>query len=359
MDRITPLESSKSPLLPDRHPTLDLFICDIVDAAPKGDMAGMEHPVFSLSTKPDLRVRRYEHKDSWMEIKASTDGLATIHDRDVLIYCISQLVAAINQGREPSPRVRFKGVELLTATNRMTNGRGYDLLRSALERLAGTRITTNILTGNKEIMRGFGLIESFEIVRETREGRMQEVEVKLSDWVFNAVQAKEVLTLHRDYFRLRRPIERRLYELARKHCGRKDEWRITIGLLRKKCGSGSTPKEFKRLVKKVVDDDQRNQHMPDYSLKIDERGGGDDDVVVFQNRGSIPSIVSDAATIPPLSPDTYHAARLAAPGYDVYELEKQWRNWVSMSGAEPPRRPDAAFVGFCRKWNARRDSLAW
>ena len=54
-------EGDRSPLLPDRHPTGDLFVCDIFDAAPKGDMASMEHPIFSLSTKPDLRVRRYEH----------------------------------------------------------------------------------------------------------------------------------------------------------------------------------------------------------------------------------------------------------------------------------------------------------
>jgi hypothetical protein len=39
---------------------------------------------------------------------------------------------------------------------------------------------------------GRGLIEKARIVRETREGRMQEVEVKLSDWVFNAIRAKEV-----------------------------------------------------------------------------------------------------------------------------------------------------------------------
>jgi plasmid replication initiation protein len=345
---------ARSPLLPDRHPTPDLFICDIVDAAPKGDMASMEHPVFSLATKPDLRARRYDHGDNWMEVKPSADGLATIHDRDILIYCISQLVHAMNQGRPLSQIVRFKGVELLKATNRMTNGRGYDLLKAALERLSGTRITTNILTGDKEITRGFGLIESFEIVRETRDGRMQEVEVKLSDWVFNAIQAKEVLTLHRDYFRLRRPIERRMYEIARKHCGRKHEWRISIGLLRKKCGSTSTSKEFKRLVRKVVDDDQATDHMPDYRVRLDERGGGDDDIVIFENRGSIPAIETGEDNIPPLSPDTYHKARLAAPGFDVYELERQWRNWVQMSGAEPPRKPDAAFIGFCRKWSARR-----
>lgn len=349
--------TNRSPLLPDRHPTPDFFVCDIFDAAPKGDMASMEHPIFSLATKPDLRIRRYEHKSSWIEIKPSTDGMATIHDRDILIYCISQLIAAFNDGRTMAQSVRFKAHDLLLATNRVTNGRGYELLRCALERLAGTRITTNITTGDNEIMRGFGLIESYEIVRETRDGRMQEIEIKLSDWVYNAIRSQEVLTLHRDYFRLRRPIERRIYEIARKHCGRKIEWRISLALLRKKCGSGSTLKEFKRLVSKVVKDDIENNHMPDYSVRIDDRGGGENDIVVFQSRGSIPAITNgndSQIEVRPLLPDTYHDARLESPGWDVYELERQWRSWMEMSGAEPPRKPDAAFVGFCRKWFERK-----
>ena len=56
------------------------------------------------------------------------------------------------------------------------------LLKSALERLSGTRISTNITTGGLEVFETFGLIERAKIVRETREGRMQEIEVKLSDW---------------------------------------------------------------------------------------------------------------------------------------------------------------------------------
>jgi hypothetical protein len=35
-------------------------VCDIFDAAPKGDMASMEHPIFSVSTKPDFNKRAYE-----------------------------------------------------------------------------------------------------------------------------------------------------------------------------------------------------------------------------------------------------------------------------------------------------------
>ena len=183
------------PLLPDRHPQGDFFVCDILDAAPKGDMGSMEHPIFSLSTKPDTRPRRYEHNGVTIDIKPSVDGLATVHDRDVLIYCISSLIKGMNDGKEPQQVIRFQAADLLKATNRMTTGRGYNLLKAAMERLAGTRISTNITTGGQEIFETFGLIERARIVRETRDGRMQEVEVKLSDWVFNAIRAQEVLTL--------------------------------------------------------------------------------------------------------------------------------------------------------------------
>ncbi len=38
-----------------------------------------------------------------------------------------------------------------------------------------------------------------------------------------AIKAHEVLTLPPDYFRLRKPTERRIYEIARKHCGKQAE----------------------------------------------------------------------------------------------------------------------------------------
>ena len=92
------------------------------------------------------------------------------------------------------------------------------------------------------------MIDSWKIIRQTASGRMTELRITLSDWVFNAVAAREILTLSRDYFRLRKPLERRIYELARKHCGQQDEWVISLELLKKKCGSASQDYEFRRLV---------------------------------------------------------------------------------------------------------------
>ena len=110
-------------LAPDRHGG-DFFVCDILDALPKDDMASMEHPLFSLATRPDRRILRYEHGDALIEITPSVKGLAPIHDKDVLIYCVSQLMAAANEGRPTSPELHLRAHDLLLATNRETSGDG-------------------------------------------------------------------------------------------------------------------------------------------------------------------------------------------------------------------------------------------
>jgi plasmid replication initiation protein len=155
--------------LPDRHPNGDFFVCDIFDAAPKDDLASMEHPIFSLSTRPDRRILSYDHNGTWREVTPSVKGRATIHDKDILIYCISQLMAALNAGRRGA-QLHLTAHDLLVATNRETSGDAYRRLREAFERLAGTRITTNIATGGVEVTTGFGLIESWQIVRTRRAG---------------------------------------------------------------------------------------------------------------------------------------------------------------------------------------------
>jgi plasmid replication initiation protein len=91
------------------------------------------------------------------------------------------------------------------------------------------------------------------------------VEVTLSEWLYNAVQAHEVLTIHKDYFRLRKPLERRLYELARKHCGKQANWKIRLELLQEKCGSKSGLKRFRQAARQIISEG----NIPDYRLSLD------------------------------------------------------------------------------------------
>ena len=101
------------------------------------------------------------------------------------------------------------------------------------------------------------------------------------------------------------------------------------------------------MVSKIVEEDQRFQHMPDYAVSLEA-----DDMVVFRNRGSVPDSAEDAkgTFAGSLQMETYNDARIVAPGWDVYYLEKEWRAWIT----EAPRDADSAFIGFCRKWYERR-----
>lgn len=327
------------PLLPVRHENRDFFVCDIFDALPyfKDDMASMEHPVFSLSTKPDMRALHYAYNGNTITIKPSYDGLPTIHDKDVLLYCASYLRAAIARGLMPSQTLRFAAYDLLVSTNRLTNGRSYERFKAALERLSGTRIQTNIKTGGLIIEEGFGLIDAWRAVKEDKDGRVIAAEIKLSDWFYNAVVSNEVLTINREYFQIRKPIERRIYELARKHCGDDQDFKIGLAKLHKKVGTTAPIRKFRAQIRAI----EETNKLPDYSVSMDA------DMVTFTNRDWKPPISERQSGFPFLKPETFTKAKAAAPGWDVYRLEQEWREWSAKK--EPPKRPDAAFVAFCRK----------
>jgi len=316
--------------------TNDLFVCDFFGVVPKHDLASMEHPIFSLSTRPDRRVLSYEHNGVEVTVTPSVKGRATIFDADILIFCISQLMAALNQGKTVSRTLTLTAHDVLLTTGRETSGDGYKRLREAFERLAGTRITTNVVTGEKEITRGFGLIESWEIVRKTRAGRMVSVCLTLSEWIFDAVLKNSVLTLSRDYFNLRRPLERRLYELARKHCGRQPEWQISLEVLQKKSGSMSPRRVFRAMVRDIAKQD----HLPEYTL-TEESG----DLWTFTHR----QVVLLPGQQPHVSSAALEEARTLVPGQDIYALEDEWRRWWVKTGQVPLRSADRAFLGWLRK----------
>lgn len=311
----------------------DFFICDFFGASPKDDLGTMEHPIFSLSTRPDRRVLHYEHNGIEVTVTPSVKGRATIHDKDILIYCVSQLIAAMNAGRNVARRLTLTAHDLLVATNRDTSGDAYTRLREAFERLAGTRIVTNLATDGVETTRGFGLIEDWEIVRRTRGGRMVSVSVTLSEWLYRAVLAKSVLTLSREYFHLRKPLERRIYELARKHCGRQATWKVGLPVLHKKAGSAAPLRVFRAAIRRMVDGDT----LPEY--RLDELPG--DILQVSRRRVSPqhPPTPSDAALA---------AARELHPGADVYALVGRWQVSWEERGRERLRNADAAFLGWCR-----------
>lgn len=348
---VTKTTKLKDPLLPERYPQADLFICDVADAVLKDINPHLEHPFYSLSKKPETSVRRYEHNGNWLQITPSVKGLATIYDKDILIFAISQLMAKINAGEEVTKRVRINSRELLMFTNRGTSGRDYMALIEALDRLEGTRIRTNVITGDEETTEGFGLIDASTVKRKHGlDGRLLWVDLTLSQWVFNAIASKQVLTLHHDYFRLKKPLERRVYELARKHCGQQQTWKCGIELLHKKSGSKSPLKHFRYLLKEIT----VNDHLPDYMLELIS----ENDQVLFINRNTMPkdrpkTDQSSELILSRLSTSVYEKARVIAKGWDIYHVASCFSGWWVKIGKPETQNADALFLKFCRTWQEK------
>jgi len=360
--------------LPERHPVRDFFVLDVMDVVPRSDMASMAHPIFSLATKPDKRVLRYTHDDVVVEIHPSSKGVATIFDKDVLIYVISKLMHMRNQGEEIGPVVRITTHDMLVSTNRNTGGIIYKRLEDALDRLAGTRIKTNIATGDEVSTQNFGLIEWYDYNRKGSgmSERLKYLDLKLSDWMFRAVESAEVLPISRDYFRLRRPIDRRLYELARKHCGKQPMWRIGVALLQKKIGS-QDERHFLEHLRELA----KSNDLPDYQVRLQF------DTVIFTRRDTSASVplAPIAAPSPAPSPArlSLHQAEAAAgeleaalasfagavdgaqrkpviswkameevstlaPGWDKYALEQMYCEWAK--DKDQAHSEDARFLGW-------------
>ena len=326
--------------LQQKHPNRDLFILDVADVVPKDDTASMEHPIFSLSTKPDMRELKYENNGNALRVIPSGYGLATIYDKDILIWAISKIMHAKNRGEPYSRRVQGSGYEVLVATNRGASVRDYDRLEAAFTRLRGTTFVSTIRTGGKMDKRIFGMIEEGGF-RYDVEGSMarDKVEVVLSEWLFRAIESTEVVSITQDYFELRRPLERRIYEIARKHCGYKDKWYIGLAKLQNKTGSSAPSKRFRHNVRSIIAED----NTPDYRLELTDK-----DFVIFRprkNKRAVP--VSNDIKIPGWAEE---GAREIAhqKGWDFYALQTEWLEYARSSGVTLDN-PGAAFIGFCKK----------
>ena len=339
------------PLKPDKHPVKDFFIADVFDHTVfKDDMATMEHPLFSLSKKKDMRCLEYKKDNLTVSITPNLHGLPTIFDKDVLLYCGSLLMAEINNGIIPPRTLRISVRDLLFATQRQIGGDGYIRLKNALDRLRGATVKTNIKTNKREQTSAFGFIDSYDIIESSKvKNRMVRLEITFSEWFYNSYVGKEVLTVNRDYFRLGKPLERRLYEITRKHCGNSLKWEIGLIKLMEKTGSSGTLRKFRYFIKEISEDD----HLPDYSIEID-----DNDKVTFRRRtnGLNDAPLLDYGQLANIKGSTVQQARDivrdAGTGWCFDAVIKEFSSFMESKGN--PDEINRALIGFVKKKVSKR-----
>jgi hypothetical protein len=190
------------------------------------------------------------------------------------------------------------------------------------------------------------MIDRYDVVESSRiKDRMIRLEITLSEWFYNSYIGVEVLTINREYFRLGKPLERRLYEIARKHCGNQQSWSIGLDKLMEKTGSQSTFRLFRSFVKAIAADNE----LPDYALALD-----DADKVTFSRKDGgkdNPQGMLALDTMPRISATTLDKARRivadAGTGWDFYAIQEQFT--LSLIDGFQPKNTNGAFINFVKK----------
>ena len=148
LDNKKRIENEKRHLLPKRYEE-EFFIADGIDIPyARDDIASMEYPIFALKAG-DVKDVIYEHNGFVTHIKPNSAGRATIFDKDVWIYAISKLMQAKYLGLEIQRSISFTTRDFLIQTNRPIGGSQYEQFKQSLDRLTGTRIMTEVKTGEK------------------------------------------------------------------------------------------------------------------------------------------------------------------------------------------------------------------
>lgn len=256
---------------------LELFDAERLQATwkPREDLHSLEFPLFSLQKGKDTRVRVYRNEEQIVRIIPSVVGAANIFDKDVLVYAATQICKAADADLPVSRRIRFKVRDFLIYTGRSTGGASYSRIVDSCRRLKGTLVETNFdasrpganEAGIHDTLHGYGLIVDYKVIRHTanRNGAL-EVELILSTWTFDSLINRRVLTIHPGYFGLAQGLDRRLYDLAKKHCGDKLWFKIGLDKLYAKSGSAQARKYFRRDVLAAMVADR----MPEFHIAVDD-----------------------------------------------------------------------------------------
>ncbi|MEM7591364.1 MAG: replication initiator protein A [Cyanobacteria bacterium P01_A01_bin.83] len=183
---------------------IDLFLGNIADAPFKDDRILMEFPFFSIQKQPKMTPILFEDDKVKIKVEPGAKGIATVWDKDILIYLATLLNDRLEKGLPVSRTVQFAAYDCLKSTGRGTGKRSYELFLDALYRLRSTNITTTIEANRQTERRGFGWIETWRVIeREKADGSriMGGVEVTINDWMFRAItQERRVLTINERYF---------------------------------------------------------------------------------------------------------------------------------------------------------------
>jgi len=248
-------------IVPDQ---LDLFIADALDIKVKGDISIGAENFFSLSKKPRYEPIVHDLPKGRITISPTADKpLATVYDEDILLFLISQLVHGADKGQPLGKTIYFSGVSFFKFIKKNKfGGRNYEEIWEALQRLKTSYVELDMhgLEGSDAKFNWLSYIEKDWIKNKNGDKQAVGFKVEIPTRLVKAVEARRVLTLNHDYFKISSPVERWLYRFVRKSVGkgRNDDFKYwSYEKLHSKSASKDSLPQFRKTVRRIL---KKNNH---------------------------------------------------------------------------------------------------
>jgi len=254
----------------------DLFIANASVVRQKDLTELMTANWHSLSKRRRLDPIVHHIADYSVRITSRETGIATIYDHDVMIFLISQIVAAINRGAPVASSIHFTGYDLFRFLNPKSKAYGgkrqYDLLWAALRRLRDTTIETTFRPKNhpaiKDSTHIFSWLSSVSRTRRhTSNAGSVGYRVSVDPFFFSWIcDTQNVLTIDPGYFQIRTALAKWLYLWARKSVGMTigNSWTESLKSLYAKSASQESFGAWTRRLRSLI----ATPTMPGFRLEI-------------------------------------------------------------------------------------------
>ncbi len=239
----------------------------------RGERSLMAFPFFALAKTAWMKPLTYQTDTVSIEVRPSASGVATIYDKEIVLYIASLMAAKLEAGEQVGQDFVFTAHDLFSVTGANHSARSYNRLSEALERLQGTQIKTNIEAGGEGEEGFFSWLSEAKLhYSRTRTGerRLKAVKVRLCDWLFRAILLdRHVLDYAHAYFQLG-PIERRIYEVARSTV-ENGPIELDLATFRLQIGYQNPLANFRSAMKQIAGTDA----IPDYDVALVETVAGE------------------------------------------------------------------------------------
>ena len=199
----------------------------------------------------DMKPRRFEYKGKFIQFSPSPNGLPTIRDFDVLIYCITWIVNAALEGRDDDvgSTYEFEVEDFYRFSGRPRNGERESLFIQGLDRLVGSTITTNTKPIGLD-NQSFNFVEHYQLNQDER-GRLKSVRIKIPHTFYCLAHNEFFGTVHSDYFTLS-AARRLIYLFLKQLCGSEEKLLVPYSKLYAVTGSTSPLRKFLPVIDELV-----------------------------------------------------------------------------------------------------------